>query len=259
MKRDRSAIVLGLFAVLVVVAGIAFWNYRSSVLNQKPASSTQPATTALAFQDQKITDHTAPFTIDVTYPSVTGDDGFNAAALKAVNDQIAQFKSDSLANGKMFQQEDPTDFAKNPPQYALTIGYDKGALTDSTASAMLNVYQFEGGADGVNFSVPVNYDIKNNKAIMLADLFPGKKNYLQQVSAYCVSDLKKQIAAALQEKTLGSDDLASIQSGAAPVASNYTSFLINPDNTITVYFAQDQVAFHAAGSFKVIVPISAVK
>ena len=125
---------------------------------------------------------------------------------------------------------------------------------------MLNVYDFKGGADGDSYFVPVNYDVKNNKDIALADVFAGKPNYLKEISAYCIADLKKQLTAAMQDNGAWvSQNESEIESGAGPVAANYADFLINPDNTVTIYFAQDQVAFHAAGSFKVVVPENSIK
>ena len=42
-----------------------------------------------------------------------------------MNTALDTFKSDYLQNGQMMQKIDPTDYAKNPPEYDLTIGYDK--------------------------------------------------------------------------------------------------------------------------------------
>jgi hypothetical protein len=83
----------------------------------------------------------------------------------------------------------------------------------------------------------------------LADLFPDNPNYLQKISTYCITDLTKQLT-----KALGNLDGTTIQDGAGPLEENFQFFLINPDNTITFYFPQYQVAYGAAGDFKVVYP-----
>jgi hypothetical protein len=45
-----------------------------------------------------------------------------------------------------------------------------------------------------------------------------------------------------------------LKQGAGPEEENYSVFLINPDNSITFYFGDYQVAAYAAGNFKVIYP-----
>ena len=88
----------------------------------------------------------------------------------------------------------------------------------------------------------------------LADLFTNQPNYLQKISDFCIADLTKQLT-----KALGNLDGTTIQDGAGPKAENFQYFLINPSTssgqaTITFYFPKYQVAFGAAGYFKVIYP-----
>lgn len=257
-QKNQQTLALVLVAILLIIFAVTFWQYRGSILKKKTAPATQISEDTVT--DKTITDDTAPFKIAITYPAIAGNDGFNTEVQKAVNTALTTFKTNSLANGQTMKEINPADFAKNPPEYDLTIGYDKGQIDENIASVMLNVYEFEGGADGDSYFIPVNYDLKNNKDIALADVFSGKKNYLQEISAYCIADLKKQLTAAMEDNGAWvAQNGSEIQDGAGPKASNYQNFLINSDNTITVYFAQDQVSFHAAGSFKVVVPDSIVK
>ena len=113
---------------------------------------------------------------------------------------------------------------------------------------MLNVYNFEGGAHGASYFIPINYNSATKQNIKLADLFSGQASYLQKISAFCTKDLTSQLT-----KTLGSLDGTDLADGAGPSADNFQYFLINKNN-IVFYFPQYQVAFGAAGSFKVTMP-----
>ena len=203
----------------------------------------------ITIQDVVINDSTNPFVIKITYPQIEGLDDFNQKAKVIVDKEISDFKTNSLANDSAVKATDPTDYAKYPRTYELDISYTKGETDNNVASVIFNIYNFEGGAHGASYYVPLNYDIKNKKMIALADLFPSQPNYLQTISAFCMADLTKQLT-----KALGSLDGTTIQDGAGPVAENFQFFLINPDNTITFYFPQYQVAFGAAGDFKVTMP-----
>ena len=206
------------------------------------------STKQLKVSDQQITDNTAPFKIAIAYPQINGLDAFNQKAKAIIDKEISDFKTNSLANDTAVKQVDPIGYAKYPREYDLNISYDKGEIDNNIVSVVFNVYNFEGGAHGESYFIPLNYDIKNKKEIALADLFPNQKDYLQKISAYCTADLTKQLT-----KALGNLDGTDLAGGAGPVADNFQYFLINKNN-IVFYFPQYQVAFGAAGSFKVTMP-----
>ena len=183
-----------------------------------------------------------------------GLDGFNQKAKTIVDKEINDFKTNSLANDEAVKKVDPVGYAKYPRQYELDISYDKGEADNNVVSAVFNVYNFEGGAHGESYFIPLNYNPKTKTEIKLTDLFPNQPNYLQKISDFCTADLTKQLT-----KALGNLDGTSLADGAGPNADNFQYFLINPltssgQATITFYFPQYQVAFGAAGSFKVTMP-----
>ena len=232
--------IIKIIILVVVLAAIAvgfYYFYKS------------PQSGEIKVSDVKITDNTNPFKIVITYPQISGLDDFNQKAKAIVDKEISDFKTNSLANDEAVKKVDPAGYAEYPRTYELNIGYDKGEIDGDVASIMFNVYNFEGGAHGASYFVPLNYNVKNKKEIALADLFPGETDYLQKISDYCTAALTKQLT-----KALGSLDGTYLKDGAGPNADNFQFFLINPDNTITFYFPQYQVAYGAAGDFKVTMP-----
>jgi len=89
----------------------------------------------------------------------------------------------------------------------------------------------------------------------LSDVFKPGAKYLQALSTYCVADLKKQSKAKGADGTL---DDTSINTGAAPTASNYHSWSITKQG-LGINFDSYQVGPYAAGPQFVRVPYSAIK
>ena len=239
-KKLLSVIII---LIILAVASLLIYQYRSSVLHV-----SQTAKQTLTVEDKKIVDNTKPFKIDIAYPQINGLPAFNKLVEDAVNKEISNFKKNSLDNDAAVKQIDPIDYAKYPREYDLNIGYDKGEIDENIVSVMLNVYNFEGGAHGASYFVPINFNVKNQQTIKLADLFPNQSDYLTKISAYCITDLTKQIIT-----KLGNTNGTYIQDGAGPAEENFQYFLINKDNLV-FYFPQYQVAYGAAGDFKVVMP-----
>jgi hypothetical protein len=229
---------------------VLFFIYKDSILRQEnqPTQNTTPTVQSMQVEDKKITDSTKPFNIDIVYPSIAGLDGFNQKVKDIIDNEVSTFKKNSLDNDNAVKETDPQSYAQYPREYDLKIDYIKGQIDETTVSIMLNIYNFEGGAHGANYFVPVNYDVKNNKEILLKDLFVGQSNYLAKISAYAVKDLTKQIT-----DKLGSTQGTWIQDGAGPKEDNFSVFLMNKNNLV-FYFSQYQVAPYVAGDFEVTFP-----
>lgn len=200
--------------------------------------------------DQKITDNTKPFKIDVTYPYVENFEEFNKAVRDFVDKEVSSFKENVLANDAAMKEFDPEGYAKDPRIYDLIITYSKGLSDPNTISTVMDIYNFTGGAHGASYSVAINFDPKTKKEIKLADLFPGQADYLKKVSDFCIADLTKQ----MNKKAEGFDwDKSWLNTGAGPVEQNYKTFLINKENII-IYFDPYAVGPWSFGDFKVIMP-----
>ncbi|MCX6721905.1 MAG: DUF3298 and DUF4163 domain-containing protein [Candidatus Staskawiczbacteria bacterium] len=236
MKKIILIVLLIILIAVVAIGAFLFWPKEIKI------------------QDKQINDNTKPFVIKITYPQINGLDNFNQKAKTIIDKEINDFKTNSLANDAAVKEIDPKAYAEYPRTYELDIGYDKGEVDDNVISIVFDVYNFEGGAHGASYPIALNYNPKTKAEIKLSDLFPGQKDYLQKISDYCIKDLTKQII-----KALGSTDGTWIADGAGPKPENYQFFLINPSTssgqaTITFYFPQYQVAYGAAGDFKVIMP-----
>jgi len=242
----KKSLAIFLFIALIIIAGVLLFRYKKSVLQIE-----QKADNPLVVQDKTITDNTNPFKINITYPEIAGLDDFNQKAKAIVDKELNTFKTNSLENDQAVKDTDPENYAKYPREYELDISYEKGEINNDLISIIFNVYNFEGGAHGASYFVPLNYNVETKKEIKLMDLFPNDENYLQKISDFCVEDLTSQLT---KSGGIEMTEASWIQRGAGPTEENFQLFLIDSDNTIIFYFPQYQVAAYAAGNFKVVMP-----
>lgn len=240
--KSKNLIILIVILIIAIAAVVGFFIYKNLFSNRW---DVRPSIT---IQDEQITDDTKPFIIKIVYPQIVGLDDFNQKAKTTVDKEINDFKVNSLANDAAVKEIDPVNYAKYPREYELDIDYDKGQIDNDVVSVVFNVYNFEGGAHGASYFIPLNYDVKLKKEIALADLFLADAGLLQKISDYCIKDLTKQIT-----EKLGSTEGTWIQDGAGPKEENFQFFLINKNN-IVFYFPQYQIAYGAAGDFRVVMP-----
>ena len=248
--QKKKIFVLSLAFIIIILVGLYFVFFKLNKKSVPEIKITQTETTNIKIEDKKISDSANPFKIDITYPEILGHNDFNALAKNIVDEEISDFKTYSLENDNAVKETDPENYAKYPREYELIISYDKGQVDNDIASIVFNIYSFEGGAHGSSYTIPLNYDFKNKKEIVLSDIFVGQKNYLQTISDYCIADLTNQIIASAGEEYTDKDW---IKTGAGPIAENFDIFLINKDS-VTFYFPQYQVAAYAYGDFKVTMP-----
>ncbi len=143
--KTKNILIIAIILVLLIIATILFLQYRNSILNKpepEPATQTNQAG-VIVVEDKTITDNTKPFKIAITYPYIEGQDEFNAKVQDAIK-----------------------TYTKYPREYDLTISYTKGEVDENVISVMLSIANFEGGAHGAQYFVPVNYDVKNKKEIV---------------------------------------------------------------------------------------------
>jgi len=234
----------GIIIISVFVYFIFFKNNQNNTIENNQIIQTQTKT----FEDKKIEEKEIPFNINITYPEITNQENFNKLAKEIIDSEILEFKKNSIGNDNIIREVDPENYAQYPREYELIISYDKGQIDENIASVVFEIYKFEGGAHGASYQIPLNYNLKENKKILLADVFLGQENYAQKISDFCIQELTKQITESQQ-----STDGTWIKDGAGPIAENFGTFLINEKN-ITFYFPQYQVAPGAFGGFKVVMP-----
>lgn len=123
-------------------------------------------------------------------------------------------------------------------------------------SFVLKYGGFSGGAHGYENVVSFNYDVKNQKMVMLQDLFLNDSNYLVSISNASRELLIKQFAVVTEEDKKNFDPEAlkeyvdnivtMINSGTDPIKENFTIFTFTPDK-VKIYFSQYQVGPYAIG------------
>ena len=138
----------------------------------------------------------------------------------------------------------------------MTVAYTIELAQDDLVSIEFVVGSYYQGAAHPNaYTEAVNYDLKNGKQLKLPDIFKPGSKYLQALSAYCISDLKKQAKDKGQNSMLEDN---SIKEGAGPTSKNYESWTITKKG-LGINFDSYQVAPYAAGPQFVRVPYSAIK
>jgi hypothetical protein len=169
-----------------------------------------------------------------------------------ITKDVAAFKA-----AESGQEADPgMELSEEAGQSSQNIGYDIRYATDALISVeFLEDAYSRGAAHGNQITSVLNYDIKNDKKLALADLFNPKSNYLNIISAYCTRELKAREQKD-KDNTMLLDDL--IQSGASARADNYKAWAIAKSG-LWITFDPYQVAAYAGGPQYVLVPYSALK
>jgi hypothetical protein len=194
------------------------------------------------------------YTVDAEYPQIEGDarfEGFNREARSLVTKDVAAFKTGESSTEGDAGSELPAE----TQQSSLNMGYEIRFATDDLISVEFTEATYEAGAAHGNSATEVlNYDVRNNKKLALADLFNPKTNYLSVISTYCISNLRDR--SKREADSMIDEDM--MKTGAAPQASNYQACAITKKG-LWVTFDPYQVAAYAAGPQHVLVPYSALK
>ena len=192
--------------------------------------------------------------VSAAYPELTGGAGaagFNRAVKKHVDDSIAAFKKE--------MSEMSAEDLKSLPEtasYSIDIGYNIEYADDETVSVSFWNGTYEGGAHPNSSSFTINYDLKNNREIKLADVFKPGAKYLDAVAAYCTKDLQSRKDAETGENMGIAQEMWA--DGATPAADNYRSWNVTKKGLMFTFDAY-QVAPYAAGPQTVIVPFANLK
>jgi hypothetical protein len=188
------------------------------------------------------------------YPELTG--GTAATALK-FNQIIKTLVTKPVA---AFEKEISTMIAEDTlnkgVKNVIEINYDIVYADDDLISVNFLESTFTGGAHGNYTYFTVNYDLKNNRKIQLADLFQPRAKYLETVAAAATRDLQNRKAPDSTDNLGYAQDI--FKEGALPTAENYQSWNLSRKGLL-ITFAPYQVASFADGTQTVIVPYAQLK
>lgn len=183
--------------------------------------------------------------ISSVYPELIG---INSPAAGAFNNLVKKRVGEmNDAYRKDLADMTAEDLNLMPAEMRMTndVRYDVMLATNDLISVSILDYTFMGGAHGATSSNPINYDLKNNRELQLADIFEPNSNYLKILSDYAIADLKPRVGEMSDDEWLGR--------GTAPEADNYRSWNLTKKG-LMITFDQYQVAAYAAGPQTVIVP-----
>lgn len=181
------------------------------------------------------------------YPELTGIDSSAAAAFNALVKKRVVEMNDTYRKDLADMTAEDLKLMPAEIKFVNEVSYDVMLATNDLISISLVNYTFLGGAHGATWSRSVNYDLKNNRELKLADIFEPNSDYLKMLSDYAIADLKPRVGEMSDDEWLSK--------GAAPEADNYRSWNLTKKG-LMVSFDQYQVAAYAAGPQTVIVPYS---
>jgi hypothetical protein len=245
---------IGAIAIVIVLVILGLTITKPTVV---PAPDLVRAETKVIQQDDGLS------RVDIEYPYVIGvSEEVNNAIQTILENRVQEFKKIVFENeqarietNKTLPQNYQRPAEPSPGQYwyNLYIRYQSGVIDAKTVSVVFFVDEYSGGAHGNKSFIPFNYDIVNKEQIILADVFSQKSDYLQYISDFTYTDIIRQ----MKERGIDDPDAEWIKTGTAPIEDNFSSFIINGDNTITIFIPPYQVAAYALGEFDVVMPINA--
>lgn len=256
-KRNASIVGLAIIAIIIVVVLVLVAKHRAEApASSSVQSATSTATAAgnlvsIAPTDVSIAATTPLDTVTGSYPQFTQTDvAFNKKIADGITGDAADFTKNASADyqahlatgGDEFQKE----FASGN-YYTFDVSYDVVQSNADYVSLIVREEGFTGGAHPFHNLFTFNYDVKNQKEVTLASLFPNDPNYLTTVSSESRAALTTKLTAAAEETTLDDNTKSMMMDGTDPTTpDNFDAFTFT-GSTITVYFGEYQVAPYVYG------------
>ncbi len=187
------------------------------------------------------------YTVEAFYPQLAGAASASAAGL---NREIKELMLGEVNDFKKNAGERDASLPPEMQQSSFDAGYSIAYQSPDLISISFGISTYYAGAAHPNHhTLVLNYDLKADRTLTLADLFNAGSGYMQAISAYTIKDLKKQLSP--------SPDTEWIERGAGPSSENYKSWTITPQG-LSIFFDPYQVASYAEGSHVVVVPYAAL-
>lgn len=190
------------------------------------------------------------YTIDVTYPQITGNNlspaaqQFNQTISKMVAEQVDQFKNNVKLDAAHMKTL-PEEVRNN----SFKIDYDIDVIKPDTQVSIVSVrLSIEGMQAGrphpFHAHQVLNFDLTHGKALALNDLFKKNSKYLTAIATYSSAKLNQN----LQDKWLIAD-------GTKADAKNYKNWNLQNDSLL-ITFDEYQVAPYVDGPQEVEIPLA---
>ena len=183
------------------------------------------------------------FTITAQIPQLSGSDD---PRVRAFNQRVDELVQNEIA---IFREE----FSRTPVMEVSTdsfldVSYELiSQFADLWSFKFIFSFYNNGAAHPGNFSMTLNYELVTGRELGLGDLFLPGANYLETISNYCISELRKQPFF---------DPFTT--EGVSPTLENYRNWNITSDG-LMITFDTYQVAPGAAGPQIVNVPYDQIQ
>lgn len=246
-KPIYTSIAAAVLVILVAFAIFGHWggDKKESKGPEGNATSTTQQAGTLEMEIITLASTTELLDIRAEYPRFPDAPLLNKKIDAYVAESIDEFRKNAIANDQA--RKDTLAPGETPTKvtYTFDLSWEHAQLNERTVSIMLHVYAFDGGANGRQVLSSFNWDMKEQREIPLASLFPGDNAYLQRISEYT-----RQVLSG----TLGENSNAEFLSdGTQPLAANFQWFTFT-DQALTIFFPKYQVAPGAAGEQQVTMP-----
>lgn len=159
----------------------------------------------------------------------------------AVDNEIMTFIKDLARNYEEGIDEVYSDEEETPESFSMwemSGGYMLERPSPDVVSVMFNIYSYDGGAHGNMLIRCMNFDLKADKSLSLADLVENPREALELFSQISDRDL---------HRMLGDDaDEDMINSGTEPYPENFSNLYLSPWGLL-IQFPPYQVAPWSSG------------
>ncbi|MFA6376190.1 MAG: DUF4163 domain-containing protein [Candidatus Paceibacterota bacterium] len=255
--ENKINLVLGAVAVaLVAVVAVLGWqNNELATIVKSGGGGTCPLGAAgmegLRMNIVTVAHSDEFYNIKAEYPQFAGADAvFNGKIAAAVNGQIEAFKKEAKDNFDARNATLPAgQVAKpNPDEpFDFVAVWTPGQFGPRVASFMLDIYYFSGGAHGQDQIFAFNYDLQNQKEILMGDFLGGQAN-LEKLAKMA----QERVTGQLESDGLPVNDSLKqmVQDGTQAKPENYRNFTFG-NGKLSIYFEQYQVAPGSEGTIKI--------
>lgn len=191
-----------------------------------------------------IKEETETYIVNAEYPKLDYSEKINQIIEERINTDIDLFVEEVDSLELSADEIEEYGYGKS----GLWITYEVYLLNDDYISIAFETSIYDSGAAHPNAYIEVfNYDVKNDKELLLLDMFVPDTMFWEAISYAVIQKLKLE----LDEDEFADDDW--IEEGAGPDPQNFNSFTIT-ENSFIFHFPPYQVAAYVAGTQKVEVP-----
>lgn len=235
---------LVLVIIVALIAGIFYFRTPST----HPAPAVQVTSQSLNQDSASMN-----YQIKAAYPKITGLT--NTKAQDRINSDLAAMANKIVTDFDQQIDQGPPNpnlpaSLRNEPN-TLNVTYSVVQASDNYVSVQFMISAMQVGmAHPNNYNQTYTYSLKQQKVLVLADLFKPNSNYLNTLSSLTAADLTQQLGGQANATFL-------VNQGTTPEADNFKNFLVTPD-ALVIVFDPATVAPDAAGTLSVSLPFSSL-